>query len=332
MKRGFTLVELLVVVLIIGILSAIAIPMYQGAVDKSHWSTMLPGAKAIKDAEEAIKMSNGLYTANMENLDVRMPDGDVQYTIETINDDGSVNVVRATNSKLPNVRLSSYLDENVNFAGQLHCEANDGPEGRGTRLCEKLLGGQYVMSVDGGYTAYLLDQEIDEGTCKHAEQSWSSSKTKCYRTNAARCEALGSDDLGNKQCGYTNQHGKEIGAESVCRATSGGYANNYDVGCNSSIVSNGGECIADAFGGCHHAEINQGGKCVGNHQDGCNYITVNAGGICEASVMAGCSHMTVNSGGKCISNAYYGCYDVTYVGTGCCEGQNCPSDHKCPQN
>ena len=61
-KHAFPLVELLVVVLIIGVLSAIAIPMYQGAVDKSHWSTMLPGAKALKDAEEAIKMTNGSYT------------------------------------------------------------------------------------------------------------------------------------------------------------------------------------------------------------------------------------------------------------------------------
>ncbi|MBR3631940.1 MAG: prepilin-type N-terminal cleavage/methylation domain-containing protein, partial [Elusimicrobiaceae bacterium] len=113
MKKAFTLVELLVVVLIIGILSAIAIPMYQGAVDKSHWSTMLPGAKAIKDAQEAIKLTNGLYTSNMEDLDVTMNSGsEISYSLETINHGDDSNVIRVTNSKLANVRLASYLDEN----------------------------------------------------------------------------------------------------------------------------------------------------------------------------------------------------------------------------
>ena len=122
-KKAFTLIELLIVVLIIGILSAIAIPMYQGAVDKSHWSTMLPGAKAIKDAEEAFKMSNDGYTDTMANLDVTMENNDLTFNLITPNNTSDPNVIRVTNSKLANVRLASYLDDNPKFAGQLHCEA-----------------------------------------------------------------------------------------------------------------------------------------------------------------------------------------------------------------
>jgi len=49
-QKGFTLIELMIVVAIIGILAAIAIPQYQDYVTKSKWGTNISDLAAVKTA------------------------------------------------------------------------------------------------------------------------------------------------------------------------------------------------------------------------------------------------------------------------------------------
>ena len=74
-KNAFTLVELLVVVLIIGILAAIAVPQYQKAVMKSRYATIKYLANSIAQAEQVYYLANNSYTDNFEDLDIAMPSG-----------------------------------------------------------------------------------------------------------------------------------------------------------------------------------------------------------------------------------------------------------------
>ncbi len=325
-KQAFTLVELLVVVLIIGVLSAIAIPMYQGAVDKSHWSTMLPGAKAIKDAEEAIKMTNGAYTDEMANLDVTMNNADLTFALLTPNNTADPNVIRVTNSKLANVRLASYLDDNPKFAGQLHCEALKNDE-RANRLCGKLLMGQELTEQDG-YIGYLLDQEIDKATCKDANRAWSSNLSACYKTTKDRCDA-GEGSYSGGVCTYNKRDDIVIEDGEICQPSLGWSAN---PGCKNITVNEGGVCDASTVpsGGCTDSTFNSGSVCKsgGNYYsctgtfdnakaENCTYSNCKGtfinGSTCEGNSAHSCKG-TFTSGSQCIADSAYACMDTTFEG------------------
>ena len=71
-NAGFTLLELLVVVLIIGVLMAVAVPQYETAVLKSKVMRMLPMLRTLHEAQERYFLANGEYTW-VSNLDVDIP-------------------------------------------------------------------------------------------------------------------------------------------------------------------------------------------------------------------------------------------------------------------
>ena len=67
-KKGFTLLELLVVVLIIGILASIALPQYQNSVIKADFAEAYINLKHIAQVEEMCRLQYGLETCDLDEI------------------------------------------------------------------------------------------------------------------------------------------------------------------------------------------------------------------------------------------------------------------------
>lgn len=66
---GFTLIELMITVAIVGILAAVAYPSYQEYVKESNRTTALTDMQKILDAEERYFLQNFSYTASLDDND-----------------------------------------------------------------------------------------------------------------------------------------------------------------------------------------------------------------------------------------------------------------------
>ncbi|UCD49031.1 MAG: prepilin-type N-terminal cleavage/methylation domain-containing protein [Phycisphaerales bacterium] len=79
-KRGFTMVELMVVVLIVGILAAVAVPLMSGRIDASKWSEGKAAMGTIASGLRAYAAEKGTFAAAPTLLEIGISNNDLDGT------------------------------------------------------------------------------------------------------------------------------------------------------------------------------------------------------------------------------------------------------------
>jgi prepilin-type N-terminal cleavage/methylation domain-containing protein len=84
LEKGFTLIELVVVIVIIGILASVALPMFNNVVERSRTAEALANLKTILESQKRRAVEYNSFTTAFASLDINVTNPAKYYTFTLI--------------------------------------------------------------------------------------------------------------------------------------------------------------------------------------------------------------------------------------------------------
>jgi prepilin-type N-terminal cleavage/methylation domain-containing protein len=126
LRFGFTLTEVLIVVIIIGILATLALPMLVKTLEKAKLGEAASNLNLIRTGEKIYFLEYSTFTSDIDSLNIENPNTDAKYFDYSILPDADADNFTAQADRKDSNASSQYKDNyyNIDKSGKINSYGN----------------------------------------------------------------------------------------------------------------------------------------------------------------------------------------------------------------